>query len=166
MATQKIIPNLWFDTEAEEAAKFYTSIFKNSSIDKITRYPAVGQEIHQKTPGSVMTVEFTLQGQKYVGLNGGPHFKFNEAVSFVVNCKDQKEVDYYWEKLSEGGDPRAQQCGWLKDKFGLSWQVVPVVLDELMDDPDQEKVDQVFEAMLKMKKLNVEELERAAAQSV
>ena len=166
MATQKLIPNLWFDTEAEDAAKFYTSVFKDSSIDKITRYPDVGQEIHQKTPGSVMTVEFTLQGQKYVGLNGGPHFKFNEAISFVINCKDQKEVDYYWEKLSEGGDPRAQQCGWLKDKFGLSWQVVPVVLDELLDDPDQEKVDQVFEAMLKMKKLNVEELERAAAQSV
>ena len=166
MAIQKIIPNLWFDTEAEDAAKFYTSIFKDSSIDKITRYPAVGQDIHEKAPGSVMTVEFTLQGQKYVALNGGPLFKFNESISFVINCKDQKEVDYYWEKLSEGGDPRAQQCGWLKDKFGLSWQVVPIVLDELMDDPDQEKVDQVFEAMLKMKKLNVEELERAAAQSV
>ncbi len=166
MAIQKINPNLWFDTEAEDAAKFYTSIFKDSSIDKITRYPAVGQDIHEKAPGSVMTVEFTLQGQKYVALNGGPLFKFNESISFVINCKDQKEVDYYWEKLSEGGDPRAQQCGWLKDKFGLSWQVVPIVLDELMDDPDQEKVDQVFEAMLKMKKLNVEELERAAAQSV
>jgi predicted 3-demethylubiquinone-9 3-methyltransferase (glyoxalase superfamily) len=167
MATmQKIIPNLWFDTEAEDAAKLYTSIFKDSSIDKITRYPDVGQEIHKKKPGSVMTVEFTLQGQKYVALNGGPHFKFNEAVSFVVNCKDQKEVDYFWEKLSQGGDPSAQQCGWLKDKFGLSWQVVPVILEELLDDPDQEKVDQVFEAMLKMKKLNVDELERAAAQSV
>jgi predicted 3-demethylubiquinone-9 3-methyltransferase (glyoxalase superfamily) len=167
MATmQKITPNLWFDTEAEDAAKFYTSIFKDSSIDKIMRYPDVGQEIHKKKPGSVMTVEFTLQGQKYVALNGGPHFKFNEAVSFVVNCKDQVEVDYFWEKLSQGGDPTAQQCGWLKDKFGLSWQVVPVVLEELLDDPDQEKVDQVFEAMLKMKKLNVDDLERAAAQSV
>lgn len=163
---QKIIPNFWFDTEAEEAAKFYTSIFKDSSIDKITRYPSVGQEIHKKKPGSVMTVEFTLQGQKYLALNGGPHFKFNESVSFVVNCKDQQEVDYFWEKLSQGGDPKAQQCGWLKDKFGLSWQIVPVTLDELLDDPDQEKVDQVFDAMLKMKKLNVEELERAAAQAV
>lgn len=165
MATlSKIIPNLWFDNDAEEAAKFYTSIFKNSSIDKIVRYPNVGQEIHKKKAGSVMTVEFTVLGQKYVGLNGGPDFKFTEAVSFIINCKDQKEVDYYWEKLSQGGDPKAQQCGWLKDKFGLSWQVVPVVLDELINDPDQEKVEQVFEAMLKMKKLNVEELEQAAAQ--
>ena len=167
MATlNKIIPNLWFNTEAEDAAKFYTSIFKNSSIDKVTPYPNVGQEIHKKKAGSVMTVEFTLLGQKYLGLNGGPDFKFSEAISFIIHCKDQKEVDYYWEKLSQGGDPKAQQCGWLKDKFGLSWQVVPVVLDELLDDSDQEKVDLVFEAMLKMKKLNVEELEQAAAQSV
>ena len=167
MATiEKIIPNFWFDTEAEEAAKFYTSVFKNSSIDKVTRYPNVGQEIHGKEAGSVMTVEFTLQGQKYVALNGGPHFKFNEAVSFVINCKDQKEVDYFWEKLTEGGDPKAQQCGWLKDKFGLSWQVVPTALDELINDPDQEKVNHVFEAMLSMKKLNVDELEQAASQSV
>jgi predicted 3-demethylubiquinone-9 3-methyltransferase (glyoxalase superfamily) len=109
-----------------------------------------------------MTVEFTLEGQKYVGLNGGPNFKFNESVSFVVNCKDQQEVDYFWEKLSQGGDPRAQQCGWLKDKFGLSWQVVPLALEDLLDDPDQEKAIHVFEAMLKMKKLNIDELERAA----
>jgi predicted 3-demethylubiquinone-9 3-methyltransferase (glyoxalase superfamily) len=164
--TQKIVTNFWFDTEAEEAAKFYTSIFKNSSIDKIMRYPAVGKEIHGKEPGSVMTVEFTLDGQKYVGLNGGPHFKFNEAISLVINCKDQAEVDYYWEKLTKGGDPKAQQCGWLKDKFGLSWQVVPEILDELINQPDQEKADQVFAAMLKMKKLNVEELEQAAMHSV
>jgi predicted 3-demethylubiquinone-9 3-methyltransferase (glyoxalase superfamily) len=164
--TQKIVTNFWFDTEAEEAAKFYTSIFKNSSIDKITRYPAVGQEIHRKAPGSVMTVEFTLEGQKYVALNGGPDFKFNESISLVINCKDQAEVDYYWEKLTKGGDPKAQQCGWLKDKFGLSWQVVPVVLDELINQPDQEKADHVFAAMLKMKKLNVEELEQAAMHSV
>jgi len=167
MATiQKIIPNLWFDTQAEEAAKFYTSVFKNSSIDKVTRYPNVGQEIHKKKAGSVMTVEFTLLGQKYVGLNGGPNFKFNESVSFIIECKDQNEVDYYWEKLSEGGDPRAQQCGWLKDKFGLSWQVVPTILDELVSDPDREKAEHVFEAMLSMKKLNINELEQAAAQSV
>ena len=166
MATQKIVTNFWFDTEAEEAAKFYTSIFKNSSMDKITRYPNVGQEIHGKAPGSVMTVEFTLDGQKYIGLNGGPHFKFNEAISLQINCKDQAEVDYYWEKLSEGGDPNAQQCGWLKDKFGLSWQVVPVILDELVSQPDKEKAEHVFEAMLKMKKLNVDELEQAAMHSV
>lgn len=163
MATmKKIIPNFWFDTEAEEAARFYTSIFKDSSIDKIMYYPSVGQDIHKKEPGSVMTVEFTLQGQKYVALNGGPNFKFNESVSFVINCKDQQEVDYFWEKLSQGGDPKAQQCGWLKDKFGLSWQVVPLALEELLDDPDQEKANHVFEAMLKMKKLNIDELERAA----
>jgi len=113
-----------------------------------------------------MTVEFTLDGQKYVGLNGGPHFKFNEAISLVINCKDQAEVDYYWEKLTKGGDPKAQQCGWLKDKFGLSWQVVPVILDELINQPDQEKAEHVFAAMLKMKKLNVEELEQAAMHSV
>jgi len=167
MATiEKIIPNFWFDTEAEEAAKFYTSIFKNSSIDKVTRYPNVGQKIHGKKAGSVMTVEFTLQGQRYMALNGGPHFKFNEAVSFIVNCKDQNELDYFWEKLSEGGDPKAQQCGWLKDKFGLSWQVVPIALEELMNDPDQEKADHVFEAMLSMKKLNIDELQQAASQAV
>ena len=167
MATvEKIIPNFWFDTEAEEAAKFYTSIFKNSSIDKVTRYPNVGQEIHGKKAGTVMTVEFTLQGQKYVALNGGPHFKFNEAVSFIVNCKDQNEVDYFWEKLSAGGDPKAQQCGWLKDKFGLSWQVVPLALEELINDPDREKANHVFEAMLSMKKLNIDELEQAASPSV
>jgi predicted 3-demethylubiquinone-9 3-methyltransferase (glyoxalase superfamily) len=163
--TQKIVINLWFDTEAEEAAKFYTSVFKNSRIDKITRFPNVGQEIHKKEAGSVMTVEFTLEGQKYIGLNGGPEFNFSEAISLVINCKDQKEVDYYWEKLSEGGDPRAQQCGWLKDKFGLSWQVVPEVLDELISQPDKEKAEHVFAAMLKMKKLNVAELEQAAMQS-
>ena len=167
MATvEKIVPNFWFDTEAEEAAKFYTSIFKNSSIDRVTRYPSVGQEIHGRKAGSVMTVEFTLQGQKYVALNGGPHFKFNEAVSFIVNCKDQNEVDYFWEKLSKGGDPKAQQCGWLKDKFGLSWQVVPLALEELINDPDREKADHVFQAMLSMKKLNIDELEQAASQSV
>lgn len=167
MATiKKLIPNLWFNTEAEEAAKFYTSIFKNSGIDRITRYPNVGQEIHKKEPGSVMTVEFHLEEVKFVGLNGGPNFKFNESVSFQVDCNDQNELDYFWEKLSEGGDPSAQQCGWLKDKFGLSWQVVPTRLDELLNDSDQEKVEHVFSAMLKMKKLNVLELEEAASQSV
>lgn len=162
---ERITPNLWFDTEAEQAAKYYTSIFKKSGIDKVSYYTKTGQEIHQMKPGSVMTVEFNLEGQKFVALNGGPHFKFNEAVSFVVNCKTQNEVDYYWEKLSEGGDPKAQQCGWLKDKFGLSWQIVPTALTEMMTDPDQEKVELAMEAMLKMKKININELE-AATQSV
>src|SRR5688572_25442523 len=137
---EKITPNLWFDSQAEEAAKFYTSIFKNSGIDKITRYPAAGQEIHQQKPGSVMTVEFNLEGQKFVGLNAGPIFKFNEAISFIVNCETQQEVDYFWGKLSQGGDPKAQQCGWLKDKFGLSWQIVPTALNKLLEDADTEKV--------------------------
>jgi len=162
---ERFTPNLWFDSEAENAAKHYTSIFKNSRIDKVTYYPNAGQEIHGKQPGSVMTVEFTLDGQKFLALNGGPHFKFNEAVSFIVNCENQQEVDYYWEKLGAGGDPNAQQCGWLKDKFGLSWQVVPTALDELLTGSDQEKVEHAFEAMLRMKKLDIHELE-AAAQSV
>ena len=159
---ERFTPNLWFDTEGEDAAKFYTSIFKNSSIDKVSYYPKVGQEIHGNKPGSVMTVEFNLDGQKFLALNGGPHFKFNEAISFIVNCENQKEVDYYWEKLGAGGDPNAQQCGWLKDKFGLSWQVVPTALNELMTDSDQEKVEHAFEAMLRMKKLDIHELENAA----
>ncbi len=158
---QKIIPNLWFDNEAEEAAKYYTSIFKNSGIDRVTYYPKAGQEIHKQQPGSVMTVEFNLDGQKFVALNGGPHFKFNEAISLVVNCDTQEEVDYFWNQLTAGGDPNAQQCGWLKDKFGLSWQVVPTELEELLTDPDQSKVEHAFEAMLKMKKLDISELEAA-----
>ncbi len=159
---ERLTPNLWFDSEAEEAAKFYTSIFKNSKIEKVSHFPKVGQEIHGKQAGSVMTVEFNLDGQKFVALNGGPHFKFNEAISFIVNCENQKEVDYYWEKLGAGGDPNAQQCGWLKDKFGLSWQVVPTALNELLTDSDPEKVEHAFGAMLRMKKLNIHELEDAA----
>ncbi len=158
---QKIIPNLWFDNEAEEAAKYYTSIFKNSGIDRVTYYPKAGQEIHKQQPGSVMTVEFNLDGQKFVALNGGPHFKFNEAISLVVNCDTQEEVDYFWNQLTAGGDPNAQQCGWLKDKYGLSWQVVPTELEELLTDPDQSIVEHTFEAMLKMKKLDINELEAA-----
>jgi predicted 3-demethylubiquinone-9 3-methyltransferase (glyoxalase superfamily) len=158
---QKITPNLWFENEAEGAAKYYTSIFKNSGIDRVTHYPKAGQEIHKRQPGSVMTVEFNLEGQKFVALNGGPHFKFNEAISLIVNCDTQEEVDYFWGKLTAGGDPNAQQCGWLKDKFGLSWQIVPTELEELLADPDQEKVEHAFEAMLKMKKLDINELEAA-----
>ena len=162
---QRITPNLWFNTEAEEAAKFYTSIFKRSGIDKISYYTGAGQDVHKMAPGSVMTVEFHLGNHRFVALNGGPVFQFNEAVSFIVNCKNQREVDLYWSRLSEGGDPNAQQCGWLKDKFGLSWQVVPTALTELLNDPDREKAEHAMEAMLKMKKINIEELE-AATQSV
>src|SRR5687767_5911399 len=133
MATmQKITSNLWFDTQAEEAANHYVSIFKNSSIGKTTHFGKEGYEIHKMPEGTVMTVEFTIEGQKFVALNGGPIFKFNEAISFIVNCETQEEIDYYWNKLSEGGDKKAQQCGWLKDKYGLSWQVVPTILDDLI----------------------------------
>ena len=138
IASQKINPCLWFDTEAEEAAKFYCSVFKNSKMGKVSRYVDEGQEIHGKPAGSVMAVEFELEGQKFAALNGGPHFKFDEAISFQVHCKDQDEVDYFWAKLSEGGKEVA--CGWLKDKFGLSWQVVPTVLYDMLVDSDHAKV--------------------------
>jgi predicted 3-demethylubiquinone-9 3-methyltransferase (glyoxalase superfamily) len=160
---QPITPCLWFDTQAEEAARFYTGIFKNSKIGKISRYPEAGQEVHGRPAGSVMTVEFELNGQPFTALNGGPHFKFNEAVSFQIMCRTQEEVDHYWNQLSKGGDERAQQCGWLKDKYGLSWQVVPTVLVELMSDPDKEKSGRAMEAMLQMKKLDIAELKRASA---
>src|SRR5215208_2919802 len=131
MTTQRITPCLWFDSEAEEAANYYVGIFKNSRITSVTRYPSAGQEIHGRAAGSVMVVAFELDGQTITGLNGGPFFTFNEAVSLQVNCSTQQEVDYYWEKLGAGGDPKAQQCGWLKDKYGLSWQIVPTLMDEL-----------------------------------
>jgi predicted 3-demethylubiquinone-9 3-methyltransferase (glyoxalase superfamily) len=162
-SVRAITPCLWFDNQAEEAARFYTGIFKNSKIGKISRYGEAGREVHGRPPGSVMLVAFELDGQPFSALNGGPHFKFNEAVSFVVPCKDQKEIDFYWEKLSQGGDPKAQQCGWLKDKYGLSWQVVPAVLEEMVADRDTEKSDRVMEALLKMKKLDLPTLERAYA---
>ena len=159
--TQQITPCLWFDTQAEEAARYYTSILKNSKIVTITRYTDAGREVHGRPAGSVMTVEFEINGQPFTALNGGPHFKFNEAVSFQIMCRDQEEVDHYWNRLGAGGDPAAQQCGWLKDKYGLSWQVVPTALVEMMTDPDREKSDRAMEAMLKMKKLDIEALERA-----
>ncbi|MBC8024350.1 MAG: VOC family protein, partial [Burkholderiales bacterium] len=124
-AIQVISPCLWFDSQAEEAARFYVSVFKKAKITAVTQYPAVGQEIHGRKPGSVMTVEFVLNGVPFMALNAGPIFKFNEAVSLQVICRTQKEIDYYWDKLGEGGDPKARQCGWLKDKYGLSWQIVP-----------------------------------------
>ena len=136
---KKITPFLWFDNQAEAAANFYTSIFKNSKIVSIASYGEEGAKVSGKPAGTAMTVAFQLNGQDFVALNGGPHFKFTEAVSFVVNCKTQKEVDYYWENLSAGGDEQAQQCGWLKDKYGLSWQIVPVVLSEMLQDKDPKK---------------------------
>jgi predicted 3-demethylubiquinone-9 3-methyltransferase (glyoxalase superfamily) len=161
-SVQPITPCLWFDSQAEEAARYYTGIFKNSKIGRISRYGDAGREVHRQAAGTVMTVEFELNGQPFTALNGGPLFKFNEAISFQIMCRTQEEVDHYWNKLSEGGDKNAQQCGWLKDKYGLSWQVVPTVLAELMTDPDKEKAGRVMEAMLKMKKLDIAELKRAA----
>lgn len=156
-----IRPTLWFDTEAEEAARFYTAIFKDSRLGAINYYPETGQEITGKPPGSVLTVEFELNGQSFIALNGGPQFRFNEAISFEIECADQAEVDYYWDRLSAGGDPGAQQCGWLKDKFGVSWQVVPKVLNDMFNQPDKRKAERAFAAMLPMKKLDVATLERA-----
>jgi len=158
---QKITPCLWFDDQAEEAAKFYTAIFNNSKITSITRYGEAGHEVHGRPAGTVMVVAFELDGQTFTALNGGPMFKFNEAISFQVNCKTQEEVDYYWERLSEGGDKKAQQCGWLKDRYGASWQVVPTVLPEMLTGCDYEKSQRVMKAMLQMKKIDIEELERA-----
>jgi len=160
---QKITPCLWFDDQAEEAVEFYTAIFSNSRIVTISRYGEAGYEVHGKPAGTVMVVAFELQGQAFTALNGGPLFKFNEAISFQVNCETQEEVDYYWEKLSEGGDENARQCGWLKDKYGASWQVVPRVLPELINDPDAEKSQRVFAAMLQMKKIDIDGLKRAHA---
>jgi predicted 3-demethylubiquinone-9 3-methyltransferase (glyoxalase superfamily) len=157
----KMKPCLWFDSEAEEAARFYAGIFKNSKITAVTQYPEFGQEITGKKPGSVLTVEFELDGQPFMALNGGPEFKFSEAVSIVIDCEDQKEVDYYWDKLSAGGAPEAQQCGWLKDRYGLSWQVVPKVMYKMLTDKDKAKRERFFEAMMSMKKLDVAALERA-----
>ena len=158
---QKIIPCLWFDDKAEEAAKFYASIFKNSKIGDVSRYGKEGYEFHGKEDGTVMTVDFEIEGQQFVALNGGPIFKFNEAISFQVHCETQKEVDYYWEKLSEGGDEKAQQCGWLKDKYGVSWQIVPVVLTKMLQDKDAKKSQRVMKALLQMRKLDIKTLTEA-----
>ena len=158
-----ITPCLWFDTQAEDAATFYTGIFSNSRIVSVVRYGKEGYEIHRKPAGTVLTVEFELNGQPFTALNGGPEFKFNEAISFQIDCETQEQVDYYWTKLSEGGDDRAQQCGWLKDKYGLSWQVVPTVLPEMLKDPDPAKAGRAMKAMLQMKKLDIDELKRAYA---
>jgi predicted 3-demethylubiquinone-9 3-methyltransferase (glyoxalase superfamily) len=161
---QKINPFLWFDSQAEEAAKFYVSVFKNSKIEKITRYPEEAAKTLGRTPGSVMTVEFTLDGAEFVALNAGPQFKFTEAISFVVMCDTQEEVDYYWEKLTaDGGEPGV--CSWLKDKFGLSWQVQPRVLIQLLGDPDKAKAERVMNAMMEMTKIDIATLKKAAMSS-
>ncbi|MCY1054015.1 VOC family protein [Nannocystis sp. SCPEA4] len=160
---QRISAFLWFDDQAEEAAKFYTSIFPNSSIGKITRYTEESSGPSGRKAGSVMTVGFTLDGVEFGAINGGPHFKFSEAISLVIHCETQAEVDHYWSRLGEGGDPRAQQCGWLKDKFGVSWQVVPEALFEVLEDPDPERARRAAAALMQMKKLDLAELRRAAA---
>jgi predicted 3-demethylubiquinone-9 3-methyltransferase (glyoxalase superfamily) len=163
MAKLKITPCLWFDNQGEDAAKFYVGIFKNSKITSVSRYSEVGREIHGRPAGSVMTVAFDLDGQPFTALNGGPHFKINEAISFEVSCDSQKEIDYFWEKLGVGGDPSAQQCGWLKDKFGVSWQVVPSMMEEMFADPNDPRSQRAMGAMLEMKKLDIAALERAYA---
>ena len=158
---QKITPCLWFDGQAEQAAKFYVSIFDNSELGAVSRYGKEGFDVHGRPEGSAMTVTFRLDGQDFIALNGGPLFKFTEAVSFIVHCGSQAEIDRYWERLGEGGDPNAQQCGWLKDKYGLSWQIVPAALSEMMADPDGRKSDRVMKALLPMKKLDLAALRRA-----
>jgi predicted 3-demethylubiquinone-9 3-methyltransferase (glyoxalase superfamily) len=159
--TPRIRPCLWFNDQGEEAARFYTGIFPNSRIVTVTRFSDAGQEIHGRPAGSVMTVRFELDGQTFTALNGGPQFVFSEAVSFEVHCADQAEIDYYWERLGEGGDPGAQQCGWLKDRFGVSWQVVPANIEALFTDPDAPGTRRAMDAMLQMKKLDIAALQDA-----
>ncbi|HEX5673544.1 MAG TPA: VOC family protein [Nitrososphaeraceae archaeon] len=158
---QKISPCLWFDDNAEDAVKFYVSIFKNSNVGNVTRYGKEGYEIHKKKEGSVMTIDFEIEGQKFLALNGGPIFKFNEAISFQIYCDTQEEIDYYWEKLTEGGDKNAQVCGWLKDKFGVSWQVVPIAMIKMLQEKDSKKSERVMKAMLQMHKLDIDALTKA-----
>ena len=159
---QKITPFLWFDNQAEEAVKFYTSIFKDSKIGKITRYGEAGEKVAGRPSGSVITIEFEVEGQKFTALNGGPQFKFTESISFVVNCGTQEEVDYFWDKLTADGGQESQ-CGWLKDKFGLSWQIVPTVLIDMLHDKDSRKSEHVMQAMLQMQKIDIKKLKAAYA---
>ncbi len=158
---RKITPCLWFNSQAEEAARFYTSIFRNSRMGRISRYGKEGYELHGQPEGMVMTVEFELEGHAFTALNAGPAFTFNEAVSFQVRCDSQEEADYYWDRLSEGGDTAAQQCGWLKDRYGLSWQIFPEATLDLVSDPGSEKSQRAFRAMLGMKKIDLAALKRA-----
>jgi predicted 3-demethylubiquinone-9 3-methyltransferase (glyoxalase superfamily) len=161
LVRNRIAPCLWFDDQAEDAVKLYVGIFRNSKVVRVSCYGEAGREVHQRPPGSVMALSFELDGQPFTALNGGPVFKFNEAVSLQVECGNQEEIDYYWERLSAGGDRDAQQCGWLKDRYGVSWQVVPILLPELLADPDPEKAGRVMEAMLPMKKLDIAVLKSA-----
>jgi len=156
-----ITPCLWFDHNAEEAVNFYTAIFKHSKIGRVARYGEDAAKVSGRPAGTVMTIEFELDGKGFVALNGGPVFTFNEAISFQVQCKTQEEVDHYWEHLSKGGDVHAQQCGWLKDKYGVSWQIVPTVLVEMLQDKDSGKTNRVMNALLQMKKIDVKRLEQA-----
>jgi predicted 3-demethylubiquinone-9 3-methyltransferase (glyoxalase superfamily) len=160
MSSQKITPCLWFDTEAEDAAKLYVSVFKNSKIIRVERYPEAGQEIHGKPAGSVMVVVFSLDGQEFTALNGGPQFKFDEAVSFQIDCADQAEIDYFWSRLTADGGEEGP-CGWLKDRFGLSWQVVPTALIDMLQDKNAQKAQQVMQAMLQMTKIDIARLNAA-----
>jgi len=159
---QKITPFLWFDNQAEEAAKFYTTVFKNSKVGRILRYDETSAKTAGRPAGSVLTIEFEIGGQKFTALNGGPQFKFNESVSFVVNCETQNEVDYFWEKLTAGGGQESE-CGWLKDKFGLSWQITPIVLIDMLNDKDPKKAGQVMKAMMQMQKIEINKLKAAYA---
>jgi predicted 3-demethylubiquinone-9 3-methyltransferase (glyoxalase superfamily) len=161
--TARITPFLWFDDQAEEAVDFYTAIFPNSRIVTTTRYNKESAEVSGRKEGTVMTIAFQLDGQDFTAINGGPHFKFTEAISLVVHCKSQDEVDHYWNRLSKGGDEKAQQCGWLKDRYGVSWQIVPTELPQLLSHPDPEKAKRATQAMLKMKKLDLAALRRAVA---
>ncbi|MFA9476996.1 VOC family protein [Phycisphaerales bacterium AB-hyl4] len=158
---QTITPCLWFDGQAEEAATFYTSVFKNSSIGHVTRVGEASAKVSGQVVGSVLAIDFQLDGRPFSAINGGPMFKFNEAISFQINCQTQNEVDYYWEKLS--AVPEAERCGWLKDRFDVSWQVIPMVLFKMLADPDPEKSQRAMQAMLQMKKLDIDKLERAYA---
>jgi len=160
---QKITPCLWFNDRAEEAAEYYVSIFRNAKLCEIARYPEAGKEHHGHEAGSVMTVAVELDGQRFTLLNGGPHFQLSPAVSFQINCESQDEIDYFWDRLSDGGAPEAQACGWLADKFGLSWQVVPTILPSMVTDPDPEKCNRVMSALLQMKKLDIAGLKKAYA---
>ncbi|MDC3957432.1 VOC family protein [Polyangium jinanense] len=160
---QRITPFLWFDTQAEEAVKFYTSVFPNSRIVTTTRYSKESAQMSGRAEGSVMTMGFQLDGQDFTAINGGPQFTFSGAISFVVHCESQDEVDHYWNRLTEGGDEKAQQCGWLRDRFGVSWQVVPKQLVELLSDPDPNRARRATMAMLGMKKLDIAALQKAAA---
>jgi predicted 3-demethylubiquinone-9 3-methyltransferase (glyoxalase superfamily) len=161
MMATRITPCLWFDSQAEEAAKFYASVFKNSKIGKISHYGKEGFEVHGRKAGTVMTVEFEIEGQKFVALNGGPHFQFNEAVSFQIHCETQAEIDHFWSKLTEGG--KEQPCGWVKDRFGLSWQVIPNALPQMLMDENSEKAQRVMKSMLQMRKIDLDALKRAQA---